>query len=339
MFYSLVSSPERLGANEVHRLLLSDDWRIITFRKHSGEVFHSRDHCLKLSRLTMFSILFPLVKLFKIVPSGSCLLADGIFPIIVARLLSILKNDIKVIALIHNDYTVNNRTRWKFIPDSVFNALYRCVLFSVPKIVTTSMAAMIALEREGYKDICCIGNIVEPLELDNGLGGDIAEFWYIGRLVAAKNVHDILRVAKARDRVKFNIVGDGAEYDRLVVEAPENVKFYGFVDRPFDLTAVGDVFMLPSSVEGRSLALMKAASSRMILCLSDIPENQFVDDLAGVYFHSVADVDSIVEVVDSINALSKEQRISKSIANKEIMDLSLNMTEFKERYKNLFLKL
>ena len=116
-YYSLVASSECLGSNEVHKLLLGNDWSVITLRKNYGDIFDGKDYCLNLNRLSMFTLIIPFLKLYLYVPSGSRLLADGIFPMIVAKLLAFFKRDVSIVMLVHNDYSINNRTRWKFIPN------------------------------------------------------------------------------------------------------------------------------------------------------------------------------------------------------------------------------
>ncbi len=335
-YFSLLSSPERLGANEVHRLLMSDDWGVVTLRNNTGEIFDNNDHCLGLNRIKVFSLLYPVFYLLRFFPKGSFILADGIFPILIAKIISMLRRDIQFVALIHNDYTINNRTRWKAIPDPVFNIVYRLILSTCSSLVTTSDAALKALQREGFKNVSCVDNIVESGTLPERGSKEVPDFWFIGRLVSAKNVRDILHVARKRNYLNFNIVGDGPEYDSLSDDCPGNVRFFGYVNEPFQLVSQGDVFMLPSSIEGKSLAVMRAASSGLLLCLSDIAENRFVSELPGCFFHEVRNADSILQSVDNIVSFSRSQRESMAAENKILIDRELDLDAFRLKYKALF---
>ena len=334
-YYSLVASSECLGSNEVHKLLLGNDWSVITLRKNYGDIFDGKDYCLNLNRLSMFTLIIPFLKLYLYVPSGSRLLADGIFPMIVAKLLAFFKRDVSIVMLVHNDYSINNRTRWKFIPNVLFDFLYRMILVR-SKIVTTSDAALKALQLLGYHNVTCINNVVVPARVYEDRVNEFPVFWFIGRLVSAKRVCDIIESARQRPEVIFNIVGNGEEFETLVNSAPGNVVFKGFVEEPFQLVSIGDVFMLPSSVEGRSLALLKAASAGMLLIVSDIPENNFISSVNGVYFHRVCDVSGILHAVDTICSLDAVARMQMGLENKSSIDKTLDVRKFKQAYKDAF---
>lgn len=336
-YYSLVASSECLGSNEVHKLLIGNDWNVITFRKNDGDIFNGDDHCLDLGRLSVFTVVIPFLKLYTYIPPGSRLLADGIFPMVVAKLLSLFKRDVSIVMLVHNDYSVNNRTRWKLIPNVFFNLLYRIILFR-SKIVTTSEAALEALHRLGHANVACINNVVAPAKVDKDRIRDFPVFWFIGRLISAKRVCDIVESARQRPKVIFNIVGDGEEFEALAHGAPDNIVFKGFVDEPFQLVSIGDVFMLPSSVEGRSLALLKAASAGMLLIVSNIPENSFISGLKGVYYHGVQDVPGILAAIDTICNLDATERIEAGTENKSSIDKTLDVGIFKQAYKDIFKK-
>jgi glycosyltransferase involved in cell wall biosynthesis len=103
---------------------------------------------------------------------------------------------------------------------------------------------------------------------------------FVGRLNSQKNLHYLPPIlAKVREPAwELDIVGDGPErgaLEKLVAdfELTSRVHFYGWLDR----TAVerklseAEIFLLPSLVEGLSVAALEALKFGLLLVGSDIP--------------------------------------------------------------------
>jgi len=103
---------------------------------------------------------------------------------------------------------------------------------------------------------------------------------FVGRLNSQKNLSFLVTVlAKLRDLTwYFEIVGDGPEragLESAVIQAniADRVRFRGWLNQTEVENALREssVFLLPSSVEGLSLALLEALRTGTLIVASDIP--------------------------------------------------------------------
>jgi glycosyltransferase involved in cell wall biosynthesis len=85
---------------------------------------------------------------------------------------------------------------------------------------------------------------------------------YLGGLRAEKRVEDILLAWTAAGRPgRLRVAGDGPQRERLHAMAAGSVEFLGEVEDPSDLLRDADVFVLASSAEGMSNALLEAMAA------------------------------------------------------------------------------
>jgi 1,2-diacylglycerol-3-alpha-glucose alpha-1,2-glucosyltransferase len=84
-------------------------------------------------------------------------------------------------------------------------------------------------------------------------------FCEVGRLLPD---HTLIWFGRIHKAVK-------AETLRVVEEAPENVRFPGFVEDVAEAYAAGDIFFFPSTVENEGIAILEAAASGKPLVLRD----------------------------------------------------------------------
>ena len=336
-YLSMVSSNEYLGANEVHSSLMTERWGVLAFRDVGGEVFDSKEINLKLSRFEMLTILIPVLKVFKLLRATKVkyISADGIISYLVAKIVRSLVGGVAVVMLVHNDYRENNRTRWKWLPRSFFNYLYSRLLQD-ESVVTTSTAAYNTLSNiEGFR-VSSIDNIVDVTGLAaQEKGGE--DIWYIGRLVSAKNVSDLIKAVNRMSDVRLSIFGIGEEYENLVSQSSESVFFLGFDPDPFSHVKIGDIFVLPSSIEGRSLAALKAMASGMIALFSDINENKGLSKAPGQFFFNVGDDEDLEVRLNYIKNLSMEEKYRLGIENIQVLKNEMDIAGFRSKYEGLFL--
>jgi glycosyltransferase involved in cell wall biosynthesis len=338
-YYSIVSSDEYLGSNEVHALLEGGGrWTIFSLRKSiNGGVFSNLHVNLGLTRIQAFSIFWPVILILRKITSNEevFIIADGLLAYIISKIIRVLLPQSKVIMMVHNDYSLNNRTRWNFVPGWLFNFIYR-ILLNNEKIVTTSHAAKVALELLGHSKVYNIDNIVMKEELPSELLPH-PNSWYIGRLVRAKNVEALLNVYSEIPGKNINIVGNGDQLETLIKSfSLPNIKFYGFRKDPFNLVNLGDVFILPSYIEGRSLSLMRAASKGMLLILSNIDENKFVGHLPGVWFFSPDSPLELAKCCNYVFNLRASKRRELALKNSEGMNDMLNVDDYINKYREIF---
>jgi glycosyltransferase involved in cell wall biosynthesis len=91
---------------------------------------------------------------------------------------------------------------------------------------------------------------------------------YLGRLVPGKDVHLLIeavrRLTQEGHALELVVAGDGPRRVELEQQAaagglgPGIVRFPGFVERPEDLLAEADIFVLPSQYEGLPISILEA---------------------------------------------------------------------------------
>jgi glycosyltransferase involved in cell wall biosynthesis len=122
---------------------------------------------------------------------------------------------------------------------------------------------------------------------------------FVGRLSPEKNCHLLIDAYKKLDTdVKLVFAGGNAHKDRYVMDVMKNengnIRFLGYVSgRPLEeLLSNALIFVLPSTIEGISIALLEAMSYGNCVLVSDIPENIEAVQDAGFSFRS-GDVDEL----------------------------------------------
>jgi len=128
----------------------------------------------------------------------------------------------------------------------------------------------------------------------------------VSRLVPEKGLHYLIPAfAKLDTGMKLVIAGGGgfdADYERqLHALADDRVIFLGPTDREFtaELFSHAQLFVLPSDLEGMSIALLEAMNMGVPVLVSDIPENACVVEDAGFLFRA-GDVDHLSSVLSDL---------------------------------------
>jgi glycosyltransferase involved in cell wall biosynthesis len=112
------------------------------------------------------------------------------------------------------------------------------------------------------------------------LTGKTSRLIFVGRLNSQKNLHYLPPIlANIRELAwELDIVGDGVERGALETAFAEfdlsaRVHFHGWLDRPAveKKLSEAEIFILPSSVEGLSVAALEALKFGLVLVGSDIP--------------------------------------------------------------------
>jgi len=86
---------------------------------------------------------------------------------------------------------------------------------------------------------------------------------FIGGLIKRKRVEEILKLAINYPSIKFNIIGDGPEKNKLQSNAPSNIEFYGVLSHNEINTIFeqSDLIFLPAKSEGFPKVILEAASA------------------------------------------------------------------------------
>jgi glycosyltransferase involved in cell wall biosynthesis len=116
---------------------------------------------------------------------------------------------------------------------------------------------------------------------------------FLGRLSPEKNCHLLIAAfEKIRTGMKLVLAGGSSHTDAYVTSlrahASERIRFLPWVSGSDleQLLAGAALFVLPSAMEGLSLALLDAMAAGVCVLTSDIPENREVVDGAGFTFRS-----------------------------------------------------
>ncbi|MBD2809884.1 glycosyltransferase family 4 protein [Xenorhabdus sp. Vera] len=336
---SLIANNIHCGSNYVHYLLAqgNNKWSILSLRGENNKLYDLPINNLKLSRFKMlFKILKKIEVLYEI-KNAQIILADGIFPYIYGKLIRRYDPNIKVFFLVHNDYSINNRSNWGFIPKWLFNFIYDYLLKS-EKVITTSISASEGLKRRNIKSFHIDNGCIPPINgKDKNKDSNILNYWYVGRLVKAKQVDLLIKsFHNLPSNCKLNIIGDGDEKEKLKklsIEENINCKFWGEMENPFSIVHPGDVFVLPSLIEGKSIALMEAILSNCYCIASDIEANREFERY-NVTFFSVFSLESLNSELFYSSKLSQKQRTKVTKFDLATQDFSPK--EMQKKYMKVF---
>ena len=99
----------------------------------------------------------------------------------------------------------------------------------------------------------------------------------LSRFDYPKNMEEMLRVAAVARNLKFWLIGNGADFDKIKAAADagqmENIWMPGFVENPLDYLAAADVYLSTSRWEGLPLAVLQAMSLGKPVVASDVTGN------------------------------------------------------------------
>ena len=122
---------------------------------------------------------------------------------------------------------------------------------------------------------------------DYGMSDQIA--LYVGKLIGLKRIDSLIRAWRSVSSITgayLIVVGDGPERQRLedLVQQSgltDHVRFVGVTDDVLTYYQIADIFVLPSSTEGMSVALLEAMSCGLAVVVSDVPGNLQVVEPGG----------------------------------------------------------
>jgi glycosyltransferase involved in cell wall biosynthesis len=116
-----------------------------------------------------------------------------------------------------------------------------------------------------------------------GIAPETPVVGYVGRLARQKRLDDLIwafELIRVQDeRVKFVIVGDGPEREKLEdfarkLQIADRIRFLGHRDNAAQLYPAFDLFWLGSDFEGLSNSVMEAMAAGLPVVASDIPPNR-----------------------------------------------------------------
>lgn len=103
-------------------------------------------------------------------------------------------------------------------------------------------------------------------------------FVYVGRVVKDKGIEELIKafqkVAEKHPKVRLSIFGEGniTYYKKMSLNC-EGIVFHGMTLAPLKALAENQIFVLPSYMEGLSLALIEAAMMEKVIIATDVGGN------------------------------------------------------------------
>ncbi len=135
----------------------------------------------------------------------------------------------------------------------------------------------------------------------------------VGRMVRAKGfdllLHDIKRLLKYRQDFHLYLIGNGEEYEKLLLmtqelELDNYVTFLGSQTNPYKYMQLMDGFVLTSRYEGQGMVIMEAKALGLSLFISKHLEKYNNDEFKGYS-----------DIVDGLKNAQKKEKKKNSLAN------------------------
>ena len=279
------------------------------------------------------------------------------FPAEIIKLFKILKKekpDILDSYLIHANLLTRVISKFMKIPNinSVRNDYSYSKFYTVADRITSSMVDIYAPNSKALLNylkkikinkskINILNNIIDESEFKNlknlrkkyDINKSSKVFISVARFVKQKNHKMIIESFQDYNRNEKNsflfLLGDGKllkEYKKKYKS--KNIIFTGRVDNVKDFLYSSDTFILASSREGMSNALLEAMYLGLNCIVSNIPQNtELIDKNCGYIFKNKSNL---------IKLLSKENKFGKN-AKKKIQSL-YNLKDFKSKYEEVISK-
>jgi len=149
----------------------------------------------------------------------------------------------------------------------------------------------------------------------------------LSRFDYAKNMHEMVKIAKLSSNLKFWFLGDGEDFNHIrssiLINHLDHVWLPGFVNMPLEYLAAADIYLSTSRWEGLPLAVLQAMSLSKPVVASEVNGNKDVvhHGLTG-YLYPLGEPQI---ASDYIHHLAKDKYLRESIGER---GLSLQKSVF-----------
>jgi len=154
---------------------------------------------------------------------------------------------------------------------------------------------------------------------------------YVGRLIYAKGVHDLLEATKDRNDVKVIVIGSG-NYDNKLRSISKNAIFLGQKnsDEIIKYLSIADIFVNPSYAEGLPTSVLEAGSLGVPIIATDVGgTREIIDDEKNGFLIKPKDVDGLkTKITLLLNNPSVSNKFSLNIRKKIIKEFDWKKTRF-----------
>jgi glycosyltransferase involved in cell wall biosynthesis len=183
------------------------------------------------------------------------------------------------------------RRRWGVVARAALRTSEALAVRAARRVVAVSKPLAATLEKRWRIPVRCIPNGVTPgPRLPPPPESAPVSVLYLGRLVEEKGVHHLVRAfASLRQDVRLWIAGPGdgrdtyAQHVRTLAAGDSRVQFLGALDAQERDRRLAEctLFVLPSELEGMSLAILEAMAAGRAVLASDIAENRWLLNSGG----------------------------------------------------------
>jgi glycosyltransferase involved in cell wall biosynthesis len=152
----------------------------------------------------------------------------------------------------------------------------------------------------------------------------------VARLHKQKNIDTLIRagqiLARENDNFKILLIGDGKERENLEklarkLNITDKVEFPGKRDDVWEILNISHLFVLPSSKEGMSNALLEAMAAGLPAVVSDIEENkELVDSGKNGYTFKVRDENDLAEKIKRLQEDDKKRAFMGEASKKKVKE-------------------
>lgn len=175
------------------------------------------------------------------------------------------------------------------------------------------------------------------------------ELIYAGRLAKVKNLPDVLHALRQIEdrgsvRVRFTILGEGPEKDHLQklvkdLDLKTEVNFIGYVDNVRAWYRKSDMFILPSSYEGISIALLEGMAEGLAVVATDVGGNPdvVVDGTSGILVKSgnIRNLAAAIEKIACDGDLRKQLQHNAFNRVKTFFNIETTVCKYLELYQGV----
>ena len=170
-----------------------------------------------------------------------------------------------------------------------------------------------------YKNVVIHNGI--PVYKTRSSGKNIGNVIMVGRLSAVKNYDyaiNIVQQGKLKGvNLNLKIVGDGPEKSRLheLVNKQglsDEIEFLGDRDDVHELLCESDIFLMTSTSEGHSIALLEAVAAGLPCVVSDVGGNSEI--IKDGYNGYVVKIDNMNGFIDSLSRLITKRTLRNSFS-------------------------
>ncbi len=181
-----------------------------------------------------------------------------------------------------------------------------------------------------------------------GLKDDELAVFFVGRLSSEKMPDAFLEAAgkvvknPKNQKVRFFVIGDGlmrAEIeDKIGKINSENIKYLGYQSDVAKYLSAGDIFVLPSMIEGFPLSILEAMAMKMNVIASDVGAiSDIIKDGKDGFIVKPA---SVEEIAANIEKLNQDRDLLHKVAEnaRKVVESNYSTEVLGEKYSSLYME-